>query len=161
MRGSQVASFLSQIDRKIENPSVLDHDFYLRWQEGRITDSELEGFQKELSSFESALGESEAPTDYFHNDETEFLSRTFRRFAVSQNPIERFAARYAYERQQRVVFRKGDAKKAEAEGQRLLELCRDEASRARALEVVEQTSQALREFLDGIERRYPSASTYH
>lgn len=217
--------FISRLDQQIQKRPLLEHCFYLRWQEGRVSMGELQGYVKEYYPFErefprfvSAIhsrcekpelrsqllenlvheergeknhrelwlrfGEGlgvrrEEMEEHFHSDETEFLLRTFRRHVTSDNPVDGLAALYAYERQQPEVagnkisglerhygvtseralefFRahqKYDVEHAQTEGRLLSELCPDEASKTRALQVVEQTCQALYEFLDGVERRY-------
>lgn len=223
-----MASFLSRLDSQIQSLPLLKHCFYLRWQEGKVSLPELQGYAKEYYPFEKefpcfvsaihsrcenpelrkqllenllheehgdknhrvlwmqfAQGLGVATQDvetHFHSDETEFLLRTFRKHATSDNIIDGLAALYAYEQQQPEVagtkiqglvqhygiesdatlefFRahqKYDVEHSRTEGELLQRLCRDEASEQRALDVAAETCRALYEFLDGVERRYQAA----
>lgn len=222
-------SFIARLDDQIQTKPLLQHSFYVRWQEGRVSMEELQGYAKEYYPFErefprfvSAIhSRCESPAlrqqllenlvheergeknhrelwlrfgeglgvrrdqaeEHFHSDETEFLLRTFRKHTTSENPIDGLAALYAYERQQPEVagtkieglerhynvtsdsalefFRAHqvyDVEHSKTEGELLMELCKDEASQKRALEVVAETCGALYEFLDGVERRYRKAA---
>ncbi len=118
----------------------------------------------------------------FRSDETEHLCRVFRKHANSGNPIDGLAALYAYERQQpdiarqkidglhafynvtdenTVAFFKAhqhyDVYHAETEIQCLSQLCQTPEDEERAIKVVEETLDALYDFLDGVERRYKAA----
>ena len=218
-------SLRARLDAVLESRPLLCHDFYVRWQAGKLEKSELQGYAKEYYSFEQEFprfisavhtklenadhrraildnliheekgGENHPELwlqfaegldvdrsevkGHFHSDETEFLLRTFRKFASSTNPIEGLASLYAYEKQQpevartkreglrcfygvdqpsAVAFFKAhehyDVEHSDTEADILTQLCQDEVSRDRAVAVVEETTKALYEFLDGVQRRY-------
>ncbi|MBI3295405.1 MAG: CADD family putative folate metabolism protein [Deltaproteobacteria bacterium] len=215
----------AKLDAVIASRPLLCHDFYVRWQEGKLAKAELQGYAKEYYSFEKefpryisavhtkmenadhrralldnliheeaggenhpelwlqfaeGLGVDRAEVKgHFHSDETEFLLRTYRKFANSSNPIDGLAALYAYEKQQPEVARTKreglkcfygleqpsalaffkahehyDIEHSNTEGDILTQLCQDEAASERAVVVVEETTRALYEFLDGVQRRY-------
>ncbi len=214
-----------RMDGAIESRPLLCHDFYVRWQAGKLAKAELQGYAKEYYSFEAefprfisavhaklenadhrralldnliheeqgcenhpelwlqfaeGLGvERDAVTDHFHSDETEYLLRVFRKHAASPNPIDGLASLYAYERQQPEVARTKreglkcfygvetasalaffnahehyDIGHSDTESDILDQLCKDDASVDRAVAVVDETTYALYEFLDGVSRRY-------
>ena len=41
------------LEEKIQNKHLLGHEFYLRWQAGKLTKPELQGYAKEYYRFES------------------------------------------------------------------------------------------------------------
>jgi pyrroloquinoline-quinone synthase len=121
--------------------------------------------------------------DHFHSDETEHLLRVFRKHANSPELADGVAALYAYEQQQpeiagqkidglkkfygvddetTVAFFRAhqtyDVQHAATELALLTRLCHDEDAEARALKVVDETLDALYDFLDGVERRYRRAA---
>lgn len=222
-------SFISKLDEEISRRPLLQHCFYLRWQEGRVSMTELQGYAKEYYPFEAEFprfvsaihSRTESPElrrqllenllheeqgeknhralwlqfaeslgvaredaeTHFHSDETEHLLRVFRKHTTSENPIDGLAALYAYERQQPEVagtkiqglerfygvtsesgleffkaHMKYDVEHSATEGKLLAELCRDEVSQRRAVEVVGEVCHALYDFLDGVERRYQKAA---
>lgn len=222
-------SFLSSLNHEIAKLPLLKHSFYVRWQDGKVSRSELQGYAKEYYPFEkefpcfvsaihsrsdntelrnsllqNLIHEENGPANHrelwlqfaeglgvsreeaethFRSDETEFLLRAFRKASTSGNPIDGLAALYAYEAQQPEVaatkidgliryydvtsdsalkfFRAHqvyDVEHSAVEGNLLESLCRDEASKQRALQGVAETCRALYEFLDGVERRYAKAS---
>jgi pyrroloquinoline-quinone synthase len=222
-------SFISSLNREIAKMPLLKHSFYVRWQEGKVSLSELQGYAKEYYPFEkefpcfvsaihsrsentelrhallqNLIHEENGPMNHrelwlqfaeglgvrredaeahFRSDETEHLLRVFRKAANSGNPIDGLSALYAYEAQQPEVaatkidglirhydvtsdsalkfFRAHqvyDVEHSATEGKLLESLCRDEASKQRAIQAVEDTCRALYEFLDGVERRYFKAA---
>ncbi len=121
---------------------------------------------------------------HFHSDETEQLLRAFRQYTQSGDLIQGLSALYAYERQQPDVARSKmeglksqygwkdegslaffkahlhyDVYHADTEATILSEMCQTEDDLKKAAEVTEAITQALYEFLDGIERRYAPAGT--
>ena len=132
---------------------------------------------------EGVGADRESVKGHFHSDETEQLLRVFRKHSQSGNVIDGLAALYAYERQQpevagqkieglrkfygatdesTVAFFKAhqtyDVHHSATESKLLEELCVDEESKARAARVVQETLDALYDFLDGVERRYRLAA---
>lgn len=213
------------MDSKIDLKPLLKHSFYQRWQEGKVTRPELQGYAKEYYQFESEFpcfvsaihskttdaemrqdllthlmdeehGENNHPElwlrfaeglgvqrssvkDHFHSDETEHLLKNMRKHTRSANPIDGLAALYAYEKQQPEVVEKkieglrafygltddrsveffkvhetADVWHASSTLGMLEKLCRTEEDKKRAAKVVEETTIALYDFLDGVERRY-------
>ncbi len=130
--------------------------------------------------FAGGMGVSRQELDsHFHSDETEHLLKTFRKFTKEGDLQDGIAALYAYERQQPEVARQKisglkafygvsdesvlsffkahqtyDIYHSETESSILNNLCQDEKTQSRAVAVVDETLQALYEFLDGVERRY-------
>jgi pyrroloquinoline-quinone synthase len=47
-----MSSFLSQLDNQIQAKPLLKHSFYLRWQDGKVSMEELQGYAKEYYPFE-------------------------------------------------------------------------------------------------------------
>ncbi len=172
--------FVSSIHSRCESPELrrqlldnLIHEEYGEKNHRELWLQFAEGLGVPRSSVE----------EHFYSDESEFLLRVFRKHVTSDNIIDGLAALYAYEKQQPEVaatkieglvchydvtsdsalefFRvhqKYDVEHSRTEGELLQALCKDESSQARALAVVEETCQALYEFLDGVERRYSSAA---
>jgi pyrroloquinoline-quinone synthase len=173
---SEFPRFLSAIHSRCVNPEMRQHllNNLIDEEKGEMNHPEL------WLKFADGLGVSrEEVKCHFHSDETEHLLRVFRKHSTSENIADGLAALYAYERQQPDVARtKIDGLKAfygitdettvaffrahqtydvfhaETEIACLSQLCEDEASEARALDVATETLDALYDFLDGIERRY-------
>lgn len=219
----------SRLEEKIQKRHMLAHEFYQRWQAGKLSQEELKGYAKEYYSFEKefprflsnihtkcedswmrqlilenlvdeergaenhlelwlrfseGVGASrDEVKNHFHSDETEHLLRVFRKHASSENMVDGLAALYAYERQQPDVARQKidglkafynitdentvaffrahqtyDVYHAEAESTILNELCKDSKTEDRAVEVAQETLDALYDFLDGVQRRYSKAA---
>lgn len=215
----------ARMDKAIQARPLLCHDFYVKWQEGKLAKSALMGYAKEYYPFErefprfiSAVhskldnadhrrslldnlmheeqGQENHPElwlqfaeglgverfevmDHFRSDETEYLLRVYRKHALSSNPADGLASLYAYEKQQPEVARTKreglkcfygidsasalaffkahehyDVEHSNTESTILSDLCQDEASMDRAVAVVDETTHALYEFLDGVQRRY-------
>mgnify|MGYP006274313709 FL=1 len=223
-------SLRSRLEEKIQNRHLLSHSFYTRWQQGKLTHDELQGYAKEYFAFESefprflsaihsrcenssvrqALLENliheeqgldnhqelwlkfadgmgacrEDVKNHFRSDETEHLLSVFRKHCQSGNPIDGITALYAYERQQPDVARTKteglrsfygvsdestvnffkvhqsvDVYHAETGATLLTQLCKSSEDEERALNVAEETLNALYIFLDGVERRYSQPRT--
>jgi pyrroloquinoline-quinone synthase len=213
------------LEETIHKRHLLDHEWYLRWQAGKLGREELQGYAKEYYAFErefprfiSAIhsrcedarmrqlilenliheekGEENHPElwlrfaegldvprevveNHFHSDETEQLLRVFRKHSSSANVADGLAALYAYESQQPEVAKQKcaglkkyygvddeatvsffkahqtyDVYHSETEAILLEDLCQDRTALERAQLVVEETLNALYDFLDGVERRY-------
>lgn len=120
---------------------------------------------------------------HFHSDETENLLRVFRKHSQSPKIEEGLAALYTYESQQPEVARqkssglknlygfqeestvaffkaheKYDVEHSETELNLLSKLAQTEEQQARVVQVVEETANALYDFLDGVDRRYSPRS---
>lgn len=214
-----------RLDLIIQGRSLLCHDFYVRWQAGKLNRDELRGYAKEYYAFEQEfprfisavhaklenpdhrraildnlnheeLGVENHPElwlkfaeglgvdrfevkNHFHSDETEYLLRVFRKHAAAPNPIDGLSTLYAYESQQPEVAktkREGlkcfygiddpsavaffaahehyDVEHSDTEVSILDHLCYDEVFSQRAADIVDETTRALYEFLDGVTRRY-------
>jgi pyrroloquinoline-quinone synthase len=134
--------------------------------------------------FAEGVGVSRASVeDHFHSDETENLLRVFRKHSRSENVADGLSALYAYERQQPAVaetkveglrqfygiqddstvaffqaHQKYDVAHSQTEAALLEVLCQDPESQERSAAVVQESLDALYEFLDGVERRYRKAA---
>ena len=173
---SEFPRFISSVHSKLKNPehrrALLEN--LIHEEQGGENHPEL------WLQFAEGLGVDRSEVkSHFHSDETEYLLRVFRKHAASSNPIDGLASLYAYEKQQPEVAktkREGlkcfygvtephavaffnahehyDIEHAGTELGILNDLCQDDFSDTRATEIVNETTHALYEFLDGVTRRY-------
>lgn len=172
--------FISAIHSRCEDAEMRQHllDNLVDEERGKENHPEL------WLRFAEGLGVDRGDVkSHFRSDETEHLLRVFRKHCNSENILDGLAALYAYERQQPDVARQKidglrafynitdestvsffkahqvyDVYHAEAEISILASLCKTEADEVRVAAVVEETLNALYDFLDGIERRYKLAA---
>lgn len=48
-----MSTFISELNAEISRCALLDHCFYLRWQEGKVSRAELQGYAREYYPFEA------------------------------------------------------------------------------------------------------------